>query len=191
MLLREVQQPPGPAEGRRDRRRERHLHRLREHQPRRPPRRRLGRLQRGDAPPPRRHRRDAPPPAVLERPGLAQDAGDGAQARPARPAEGLRLPFDLQRRHRRRGAAPAGQDARRRARRRLQRLRGGGRLRQGGLHPHRLLQPREGPRARAPRRRRPADRRPPRPGDGRGRIASRRSTTSTAPSRRSSSTSSR
>ena len=43
--------------------------------------------------------------------------------------------------------------------RRLQRLRGGRRLRQGGLHPHRLLQPAEGAGARAARRRRPADRR--------------------------------
>ena len=43
VLLREVQQPPGAAEGGRHGRRERHLHRLRQHQPRRPPRRRLGR----------------------------------------------------------------------------------------------------------------------------------------------------
>ena len=38
VLLRQVQQPPGAAEGRRHRGRERHLHRLRQHQPRRPAR---------------------------------------------------------------------------------------------------------------------------------------------------------
>ena len=82
VLLREVQQPPGAAQGRHHGRRERHVHRLREHQPRRPPLRRLRRFERGDAPPPRHPRRDAPPPAVVQRPGLTEDAGDGPQARP-------------------------------------------------------------------------------------------------------------
>ena len=36
VLLHQVQQPPGAAQGRRHRGRERHLHRLRQHQPRRP-----------------------------------------------------------------------------------------------------------------------------------------------------------
>ena len=40
VLLHQVQQPPRPAQGGRDRRRERHLHRLRQHQPRRPAARR-------------------------------------------------------------------------------------------------------------------------------------------------------
>ena len=47
------------------------------------------------------------------------------QARAARDPQGLRLPVALQRRRRGRGAAPPGQDARGRARRRLQRLRRG------------------------------------------------------------------
>ena len=57
-----------------------------------------------------------------------------------------------------RGAAPPGQDARGRPGRRLQRLRGNGGLRQRGVHPHRLLQPGEGPGTDAARRRRSADR---------------------------------
>ena len=46
-----------------------------------------------------------------------------AQARPARDPQGLRLPVDLQRRRRGRGAAPPGQDAGGRPGRRVQRLR--------------------------------------------------------------------
>ena len=53
------------------------------------------------------------------------------------------------------------------ARRRLQRLRRGGRVRQGGLHPGRLLQHPEDAGAGAARRRRPADRPAARPADGR------------------------
>ena len=54
VLLRQVQQPPRAPQGRRDRGRERHLHRLREHQPRRARRGWPGRSQRPDAPPARR-----------------------------------------------------------------------------------------------------------------------------------------
>ena len=66
VLLRQVQQPPGAAQGRRHRGGERHLHRLRQHQPRRAARRRLRRLERGLAPAARHHRRDAP--AAAQRP---------------------------------------------------------------------------------------------------------------------------
>ena len=76
-----------------------------------------------------------------QRAALAQDARRAAQARPARDPQGLRLPVALQRRRGGRGAAAPGQDARGRPGRRLQRLRRGRGLRQGGLHPHRLLQP--------------------------------------------------
>ena len=89
---------------------------------------------------------------------LAQDARRRPEARAARGPQGLRLPLALQRRRRGRGAAAAGQDARGRAGRRLLRLRRGGGLRQGGLRPHRLLQPAEGAGAGPPRRRRPAHR---------------------------------
>ena len=190
VLLREVQQPPGPAQGRGHRGGERDLHRLREHQPRRAARRRLRRLERALAPPARRHRRDAPPAALLEPAALAQDARRRPEARAARRPEGLRLPVALQRRRGGRGAAAAGQDARGRAGRRLLRLRRGGGLRQGGLRPHRLLQPAEGAGARAPRRRRPAH--GPR-GSARPRARRRpspRSTPSSPPSRRRCATSS-
>ena len=149
---------PAPPEGGSDGGRERDVHRLREHQPRRAPPRRLRRLERGDAPSSRGDRRDAPPPALLERADLAEDPGHRPQGGPPRRPEGVRLPVALQRRRGRRGAAPAGEDARGRPRGGVQRLRGGGRLRQGGLHPDRLLQPREGARAGAPRRSRSAER---------------------------------
>ena len=137
VLLHQVQQPHRAAQGRRHRGRERHLHRLRQHQPRRPAARRQRRLERGDAPPARHHRRDAPAAAEQQRAGVAQDARRGAEARAARHPQRLRLPVALQRRRGRRGAAPPGQDARGRARGRLLGLRRGGRVRQGSLHPHR------------------------------------------------------
>ncbi len=89
------------------------------------------------------------------------------------------------------GAAPPGQDAGRRPRRRLQRLRGGGGLRQGGLHPHRLLQPGEDPGAGPARRRRSADGQAARAADRRARLASAASTTCSPPSGGSCTTSSR
>ena len=83
------------------------------------------RLERGHAPPARHHRRDAPAAAEQQHPAVAQDARRVAEARAARHPQGLRLPVDLQRRRGGRGAAPPGQDARGRARRRLPRLRRG------------------------------------------------------------------
>ena len=77
---------------------------------------------------------------------------------------GLGPAVGVQRRHGRRGTAAAGQADRGRARRRHERLRRDGRVRQGSLHPDGLLQPAEGARDRAERRRRsghgPAHRRP-------------------------------
>ena len=153
-------------------------------------RRRLRRLQRGHAPAARDRRRDAPAAALVERAALAQDAGRAPQARAARDPQGLRLPVAVQRRRGGGGAAAPGQDARGRPRRRVLGLRRGGRLRQGGVHPHRLLQPAEGARAGAARRRRPADRRAARARDRRRRRASAPSTSCSAPSRRSCATSS-
>ena len=88
-----------------------------------------------------------------------------ARARPRGDPQGLRLSVALQRRQRRRGAGAAGQDGGGRPRRGLQWLRRGRRLRQGGLHPDRLLQPAQDPRAGAPRRPRSAHRTAARPLD--------------------------
>ena len=102
---------------------------------------------------------------------------------------GLRLPLGLQRRRGGRRADAQGKSVRGRPRGRYQRLRRGRRLRQGGLHPDRLLQPAQDPRARAERRRRPADRDAHSgPTTGRRR-PSRRSTTSSPPGAPSSGTS--
>ena len=102
----------------------------------------------------------------------------------------LRLPVALQRRRGGRGAAPPGQDARGRPRGRLPRLRRSRGVRQGGLHPHRLLQPGEDARARAARRLRRAHRQVHRRPDRRSRDLRRRSTSCSRPSRRRSATSS-
>ena len=126
---------------------------------------RVRRLQRG-LPSPAGHRgRDAPAPAQHQHPALAQEPGCVLQACLARRQPGLRFSLHLQRRRRGAGAAPPGQDARRRPRRRLQRLRGGGGVRQGGLHPHRLLQPGQGPGTRPAQRGGPADRQATGPAD--------------------------
>ena len=109
---------------------------------------------------------------------------------PAGHPQGLRLPLALQRRRRRRGAAAAGQDARGRARRRLHGLRRDRGLRQGGLHPHRLLQPAEGAGAGPARRRRPAHRRAARAATGAPGALRLASTTCSRRSRRSCATSS-
>ena len=72
MFLRQIQQPSRAAQGRRHRRGKRHLHRLRQHQYRRPAARRLGRFER-DVPHPARHRgRVAPAPAQHQHPAFAQ-----------------------------------------------------------------------------------------------------------------------
>ena len=151
-LLRQVQQPPRASQGGRDGRRERHLHGLRQHQPGRPARRWGRRLQRGLPPPAGGRRRDAPPAAQQQRADLAEDPRRVPAPRAPRRPEGLRIPLGLQRRRRGGGAAAPGQEPGGRAGRRLQRVRGGGRLREGGLHPHGLLQPAQDPRARPPRR---------------------------------------
>ena len=139
-FLHQVQQPPRAAQSGRDRRRERHLHRLRQHQYRRPAARWLRRLQRTVAPPAGDHRRDAPAAAQQQHPALAEEPEAFFEACPARDPQGLRVPLHFQCRRRRAGTDSPGQDAGRRARRRLQRLRGSGGVRQGGLHPHRLFQ---------------------------------------------------
>ncbi len=155
--LDQVQQPARAPEGRRHRGRKRHLHRLRADQHRRAPRERRGRRERGHLPHPRRRRGDASPPAELV------DTGEPEESRPVRRARGpdhphgLRTALGLQRRSHRRGARATGQIDRRRAERRLERLRRGRRLRQGELQPHRLFQHAEGPRDSALRRRRSAD----------------------------------
>ena len=88
-----------------------------------------------------RHRgRDAPAPAEHQHPAFAQKPRPFPQARAARRQQGLRFSQHLQRRRRGAGTASPGQEPGGRARRRLQRLRGGGRVRQGSLHPHRLFQ---------------------------------------------------
>ena len=78
VLLHQVQQPSRAAQGRRHRGRERHLHRLRQHQPRRPAARRLRRLERGLAPPARHRGRDAP--------AAAQHATSSSRARARTPS---------------------------------------------------------------------------------------------------------
>jgi hypothetical protein len=72
--------------------------------------------------------------------------------------QGLRLPVGLQRRRRRPAARAPGQDRGGRPARRGFGLRGDRGLRQGGLHPHRLLQPGEAPGADPEQRRRSAHR---------------------------------
>ncbi len=139
-ILHQVQQPSRAAQGGRDGRGERHLHRLRQHQHRRPAGRWLRRFQRTLPPLAGDHRRDAPAAAQQQPAALAEDARGLFEACPARDPQGLRVPLDLQYRQCRAGTDSPGQDAGRRPRRRLQRLRGNGGLRQGGLHPHRLLQ---------------------------------------------------
>ncbi len=100
MLLDQVQQPPGAAQGRGHRRRERHLHRLRQHQPRRPARRRLRRVERALPPAPRHHRGDAPAAAEHEL-QLSRKTPDAfLEHAPAGDPQGLRLSVDLQRRRR-------------------------------------------------------------------------------------------
>ena len=99
-----------PAKAGRDRGGERHLHRLRQHQPGRPAAGRLRRLQRAHPPAAGDHRRDAPAAAQQQRAGLAQDPGRRAQARPAGHPQRLRLPVPVQRRRGGRGTAPPGQD---------------------------------------------------------------------------------
>ena len=163
-LLRQVQQPPRAAQGGRDRGGERHLHRLREHQPSAGC---CATARTGPTTSPTCSSRSStrctcssPAPTSSFR---AKSPDALLAPRPARDPQGLRLPVDVQRRRRRRGAAAPGQVARRRPGRRLQRLRRGGGVRQGGVHPHRVLQPREGARAGAPRRRGSPQRRAARP----------------------------
>ena len=74
-----------------------------------------------------------------------------------RGAQGLRLPGPVQRGRGRDPAAAQGQERRGRPRGRHQRLRGDRRLRQGGVRPHRLLQPAQDPGARTARRPRSPD----------------------------------
>ena len=80
-----------------------------------------------------------------------------------RHSQGVRLSGRLQRRRRGHPAAAQGQERRGRPRGRDQRLRGDRRLRQGGVHPDRLLQPSQGPGAGTSRRSRSPDRRADRP----------------------------
>ena len=167
VLLGEVQQPAGAAEGRRDGGRERHVHRLRQHQQRRTEGRRQRRRERRLVPDPRGHRRDAPPAAVVEHPVEQEEPRsvpeEGVRGHP----QGLGPAVGLQRRHGGRGTGAPGEVGRGRAVRRHQRLRRGGRVRQGELHPHRLLQPAEGRRAHPERRLRPAHGQTDRPEDRR------------------------
>ncbi len=104
------------------------------------------------------HRRAAPGPAQPQRPAVAGHPGALPARDLPRGAQGLRLPGAVQRGRGRDPAAAQGQERRGRARGRHQRLRGDRRLRQGGVRPHRLLQPAQDPGARAPRRPRSADR---------------------------------
>ncbi len=110
VLLHQVQQPHGAGQAGGDRGRERHLHRLRQHQPGGPAAGRFGRLQRVDPPAPGDHRRDAPAAAQQQHAGLAQDPRRGAQARPAGHPQRLRIPVPVQRRRGGGGAAAPGQD---------------------------------------------------------------------------------
>ena len=158
MLLDQVQQPARAAQGGRDRRRERHLHRLRPDQHRRAARGRLGRRQRGDLPAAGRGRGDAPAAAQRLAPGQQEEPRPLHQARRQDHPHRLRAAVDLQRRPDRAGAGAPGQVDRRCAQRRVERLRGGRRFRQGELQPDRLLQHAQGAGARAAQRRRSAHR---------------------------------
>ena len=116
VLLGQVQQPARAAQGRRDRGRERHLHRFLQHQHRRPEARRLVGRQRRHVPDPRRHRRDAPPAAIVEPAAEQEEPRPVSQARPGDRPQGLGPAVDFQRRHGGGGAAAAGQVDRGRAR---------------------------------------------------------------------------
>ena len=190
VLLDQVQQPARPAQGGRDRRRERHLHRLRPDQRRRPAPRWLGRRQRGHLPAARRDRRDAPAPAQLLHPGQQEEPRPLHPARRPHHPHRLRAALHLQRRPDRPGAGAHGQEHRRRPLRRLERLRRGRRLRQGSLHPDRLLQPAQGAGADPAQRPRPAQRSPARPADRRPARLRELRRSSSPPSKPSSSTSS-
>ena len=157
VLLDQVQQSAGPAQGGRHRRRERHLHRLRPDQQRRPERGRLRRRQRRDLPGPRRDRGNAARAAQFLDPGQQEEPGPVHQAGGPNHPHRLRPALGLQHRPDRPGADPHGQVRRRRPQRRLQRLRRGRRLRQGSLHPDRLLQPAQGAGTDPQQRRGPAE----------------------------------
>ena len=163
MLLDQVQQPARAAEGGRHRGRERHLHRLRPDQRGRHPGRRLRRRQRRHLPDAGRDRGDAPAPAQQLHPGEPQEPRPLHQARRQDHPHRVRPAVRLQRRPDRPGVGADGQERGGCAGRRLFRLRRGGRVRQGGVHPGRLLQHPEDAGAGAARRRRPAHRPPARP----------------------------
>jgi len=146
-----------------------HLHRLREYQHRRCSRRRVRRRQRGLLPSARGHRRHAPLTAVEQHPAVTEDLRPPPRRRAQGDPQGLRLPVDLQLRRGGRGARAAGKDGGGRPRGRCLRVRRGRRLRQGGIHPDRLLQSSEDAGARTPQRGRSAHRRA-------ARAANRRST---------------
>jgi formate C-acetyltransferase len=105
------------------------------------------------------------PPAFEQHPAVAQEPGRLPRGRAAGDPQGLRLPIDLQLRRGREGAGEPGQDGGGRSRGWHLRLCRDGRLRQGSLHPDRLLQPAEDARARITRRLRSAHRRAARTAD--------------------------
>ena len=117
VLLRQVQQPPRAAQGRRDRGGERHLHRLRQHQPRRPARRRRATARtRSPTCCSRSSTRCTCSSPARTCSCRAATPDDVLAPRPARGPQGLRLPVALQRRRGRRrsccGRARALEDAR-------------------------------------------------------------------------------
>ena len=167
-LLGQVQQPARPAQGRRHGRGERHLHRLRPDQRRRPEGGRHRRRQRADVPHPRRDRGDAHPPAELDGPDQRQGARTRSCCGPLKIIKtGFGQPsiFNtdaIVQELIRQGKSVV--DARNGG---VQRLRRGRGLRQRSLHPDRLLQPAQGLRDHAEQRRRPADGEEDRSRDGR------------------------
>ena len=144
VFLGEVQQPAGAAEGGRDSGGERHLHRLLQHQYRRPEERWHRRRQRGHLPDSGSDRRDAPAAAFVESAIEQEESRPVPEAGPRDCPQRLGAALDLQRRYGGGGTAAAGQIDRGRARRRHQRVRRDGRVRQGSVHPDGLLQHRQG-----------------------------------------------
>ena len=108
VLLGQVQQPPCSTKSRGDRRRERDLHRLCQHQSWWAEKGWHRWCQRGLLPAAGGHRRDAHPAAEQQHPAVAKDPRSVSQSCGKSDPQRLRFPLGIQRRQRRRGALRQG-----------------------------------------------------------------------------------